>query len=48
MIDLFRSIKESMVEMRNNTNFDDARYEAMRDVIDLCDEGIMHFTDDGK
>ena len=48
MISLFRSIKDIMVEMHNNTSSNDVRFESMRDVIELCDEGIMHFTDDGK
>ena len=45
MIDLFSSIKRIMSDMQAHTRADDTRYEAMRDVIEMCDEGILHFTD---
>ena len=48
MIDLFGSIKRIMTEMQTHTSSNDPRHESMRDVIELCNEGISHFTDDGK
>ena len=48
MIDIFRRIKKIMIEMHNSTSENDVRYESMQDVIELCDEGTLHFTDDGK
>ncbi len=48
MIDLFSSIKRIMADMQSHTSANDPRYEAMRDVIEMCDEGMSHFIDDGK
>ncbi len=48
MIDLFSSIKRIMTEMQTHTSSNDPRYESMRDVIELCNEGLSHFADDGK
>lgn len=48
MMDIFRIIKKKMIDIRTPTSENDPRYEAMQDIIELCDEGITHFTDDGK
>lgn len=48
MMDLFRIIKKKMIDMRSHTSENDTRHETMSDIIELCDEGITHFTDDGK
>ena len=48
MINHFRSIKRIAIEMCEHTSRVDDRNEKMRDIIDLCDDGIAHFVDDGK
>ena len=48
MMEHFAQIKKIMSTMLAATSLNDVRRDAMRDVIDLCDDGIMHFTDDGR
>lgn len=48
MMDILHNIKKIAIDMRNHTSNNDTRYEAMQDIIELCDEGITHFINDGK
>ena len=48
MIDIIRQIKKLATEMRAATSTNDDRHETLRDISDLCDEAMKHFTDDGK
>jgi len=48
MIATIRQIKKLAVEMRAATSSNDVRYEKMRDQIYLCDEVLIHFTDDER
>ena len=44
----FKEIKKRIVAMMKTMVPNDPLYEEMRDIIELCDEGILHFVDDGK
>lgn len=48
MIDIIRSIKNIALDMRKTTSRNDVRHEMLQDQIDLCDELLTHYIDDGR
>ena len=48
MVDVISSIKKIAIDIRMTTSANDDRHDKLQDIIELCDEHVDHFIDDGR
>lgn len=48
MFDQLNKIKTTAIEMRDTTSKNDDRREDLQNIINICNELISHFIDDGR